>query len=306
MPTLPLAVLALLAQSAPVSDLPRFMEVHRFPAPVDGAVGDVDGDGDLDIVRERVHLNDGRGLFELGPPIPAVFYAGAPVELVDVDVDGDLDLLVLNGSLHTLYNDGHGNFHDLGAATLVLGGTQARADLITGDLDGDRAPEVFVAMGSTHDDDFFTGAVFDGGYALLTNDGSGRFTLASERLPPPAYKDAGSASIVDLDLDYYHVGLAYHWTPGQLQPFVVGSIGATRFAPESSIFGDETRFSASVGGGLAAYFTSNVGIKVEGRLFSTLIDSSEDAFCDRFNCYRYDDSQYLVQGELRAGLVFAF
>ncbi|NJL28159.1 MAG: hypothetical protein HC897_09820 [Thermoanaerobaculia bacterium] len=52
--------------------------------------------------------------------------------------------------------------------------------------------------------------------------------------------------------------------------------------------------------------SQHVGLKVEGRLFSTLIDDGEDAFCNRRNCYQYDDSSYLVQGEVSAGLVFAF
>lgn len=112
--------------------------------------------------------------------------------------------------------------------------------------------------------------------------------------------------LFDLDVDYYHVGIVYQWTPGQLRPYVVASAGLTRFNPDFPEFGSESRFSAGAGVGLKGFFSEHVGIAIEGRLFSTLIDDGDEAFCDRRACYSYDDSSYLVQGELRAGLVFAF
>lgn len=112
--------------------------------------------------------------------------------------------------------------------------------------------------------------------------------------------------LLDLDVDYYHVGIVHQWTPGQLRPFVGVSAGITRFNPDTPGFDAESRFSASVGAGLKGFFSDHFGLKVEGRLYSTLIDDGEDAFCTSRTCYSYDDSSYLVQGEVRAGLVFAF
>lgn len=110
----------------------------------------------------------------------------------------------------------------------------------------------------------------------------------------------------DLDVDYYHIGILYQWTPGQVHPFVVFSIGATRFAPGPPGGGDESRFSVSLGGGFKLMFSDHVGIRFEGRGFSTLVDDDDEVFCQGTFCRgRYED-EYLVQGEFRTGLVFAF
>ena len=68
------------------------------------SAGDLDGDGDLDLVLakgrhtpliDRVLLNDGQGRFvaaDLGPMADRTYSA----VLADIDADGDLDILVSN------------------------------------------------------------------------------------------------------------------------------------------------------------------------------------------------------------------
>ena len=95
-------------------------------APVALALGDVDGDLDIDVVtadkaenRIIVLRNDGEGLLEVGSWASTVSgsenLGKAPIDvsLGDVDRDGDLDVLVANevyASLVLLLNDGNGNF----------------------------------------------------------------------------------------------------------------------------------------------------------------------------------------------------
>ncbi|MGH9866670.1 MAG: FG-GAP-like repeat-containing protein [Candidatus Polarisedimenticolia bacterium] len=64
------------------------------------ALGDVDGDGDLDVVAKidgfahvRVSLNDGDGFFTTTPDFPATFAPGGVIVLEDVNDDGALDIL---------------------------------------------------------------------------------------------------------------------------------------------------------------------------------------------------------------------
>ena len=108
----------------------------------------------------------------------------------------------------------------------------------------------------------------------------------------------------ELDIEYWHLGYLYQWAPGQVRPYVVLSLGATRF--EAPGLDSETRFSWSGGGGIKVMFNKNLGVRFEGRVYSTVIDEGDDAFCDPFGCFSYDDDTYLFQVDVKGGLVFAF
>jgi hypothetical protein len=117
-------------------------------------IGDVNGDGHLDIVLakgrhwglvDRVLLGDGRGRFptayDLGPAVDKT-YSG---NLVDLDGDRDLDVVISNDTpdpKRIYLNDGQGKFREVG--------TYGRAEWSTrnaaiADVNGDRLPDIIVA-----------------------------------------------------------------------------------------------------------------------------------------------------------------
>jgi hypothetical protein len=129
--------------------------------------GDVDGDGDFDLIvanldmePNTLYVNGGHGEFEdrsaasgLGPP--SLRWVGFGCEFADLDLDGDLDCLVANGHVcdnielleptqtfkqppHCYVNDGTGRFTEIGAkAGAYFEGRYVGRGLATGDLDGD-------------------------------------------------------------------------------------------------------------------------------------------------------------------------
>lgn len=113
-------------------------------------------------------------------------------------------------------------------------------------------------------------------------------------------------ALFDLEVDYYHAGLLYEWRPGQAHPFFAVSVGATRFAPDAPGLDDLVRPSLSIGGGAKVMFSDNVGLRLEGRLITTLVEEDDDEFCDRRVCYDFDDDVTFYQGEGRVGLIVAF
>src|SRR5687768_9524902 len=154
------------------------------------SIGDLDGDGDLDLVLakgrhtpivDRVLLNDGKGGFDavdLGPADRT--YTAA---LADLDGDRDLDIVTSNDTPDrklVYLNDGKGRFTIAGTWGVPEWPTRNAA---VADLNGDKRPDIIAAnrMQSSY---------------VCLNEGGGRF--ASPCIEIPA---ASATSIVPADFD---------------------------------------------------------------------------------------------------------
>jgi len=124
------------------------------------AVGDVDGDGDLDMVaasygqRNRLYLNNGtadpfQGV--TGTDISADTYDTLAVAVGDVDGDGDLDVMTgnTNGQVNRLYlNNGTADPFQGVTGTDVTSDAQQTISIALGDVDGDG--DLDVVTGNTN------------------------------------------------------------------------------------------------------------------------------------------------------------
>ncbi|MAE66758.1 MAG: hypothetical protein CMJ18_21020, partial [Phycisphaeraceae bacterium] len=147
------------------------------------ALGDLDGDGDLDafetngsVEGNRIWLGDGSGGFSDSLQSLGSTDSRA-VGLGDVDGDGDLDAVVANyNSGNRLWrNDGSGGFTDVG---VDVGSGRSRG-VSLGDVDGDGDPDAVFANSAGEADE------------LWLNDGSGGFALG---------QTIGSSSSFAIDL----------------------------------------------------------------------------------------------------------
>jgi hypothetical protein len=177
------------------------------------AVGDVDGDNDLDLVfgsldgstlgrGNRLYMNDGGGTFTdaTAANMPVPFLYASCVALGDVDGDNDLDLVFgdpiwcsfrgcsASGNQTRLFlNDGTGVFTDATGALMPIARDRSVA-LTLSDLDGDGDPDLVVCN-------------YGQQTRLLLNDGSGTFTDASATRMPVDSDWRTSLAVGDVDAD---------------------------------------------------------------------------------------------------------
>ena len=152
------------------------------------ALGDVDGDGDLDLIfGDRLLWNDGSGRFALDPsPLPGS--VPSQIGFADLDADGDLDAYGATGPSdpnYLLVNQGGGVLASAGA-NLPPGAT--RGYMVTaGDVDGDGDGDLIVSSA--------------GAPRLYRNLGSATFVDSSASLPAGASGHYLGLTDVDLDRD---------------------------------------------------------------------------------------------------------
>jgi len=175
--------------------------VTNLPALVDStravALGDVDGDGDLDALAgpSHLYLNDGTGTFaDLGSTnLPGLFYNPSAIALGDVDGDGDLDALLgqsvaLATSSYLFLNNGAGVFTDVTATSLPASVSLTGA-VALGDVDGDGDLDAFVGNLFPHQD------------RLYLNLGTGVFTDVTAATLPPQFDQTLAIALGDVDGD---------------------------------------------------------------------------------------------------------
>ena len=160
----------------------------------DIALGDIDGDGYLDVVGgqwldiNKFHLNDGNGGFSVtGTTIGSATDGTLSVDLGDVDGDGDLDLVVGNGSqINRLHlNDGSGGFSATGIA--IGSETDPTFSVVLGDIDGDGDLDLVVGNSTTSN-------------KLYLNDGSGGFSATGIAIGSET-DDTRAIALGDIDGD---------------------------------------------------------------------------------------------------------
>jgi FG-GAP-like repeat/Thrombospondin type 3 repeat len=117
-------------------------------------LGDVDADGDLDVVLSRrlpggspVMLNDGNGYFSAAAhggfnSAGSYSWGGSDIALLDSDMDGDLDAFITTDTIYPLWiNDGTGYYTNSTQALAHLSGRPPRS-VGFGDVDGDQDPDL--------------------------------------------------------------------------------------------------------------------------------------------------------------------
>ena len=116
--------------------------------------------------------------------------------------------------------------------------------------------------------------------------------------------EGGQGARFRVTVDHYQVGGLTELATGRARPFLTGLLGLTRY--EAS--GDhELRFSASAGGGVKLFPTPRLGVRLDGRVFATLVDADADVLvCAPGICVGSINAWLVWQAELTTGVVVRF
>ena len=201
------------------------------------AVGDVDGDGHLDLVtgnglgqQNVVYLNDGEGAFDTtSRPFGTGTDNTTNVAVGDVNGDGHLDLVTGNGlgQQNVVYlNDGGGTFDWQGSARDFGTPADQTLSVAVGDMDGDGHLDIVTGN--------------NGPIVVYLNDGDGAFDTTSH-----AFGDDQTLSVAVGDVDGDgHLDLV---TGNSGEPIVVYlNDGDGTFDTTSHAFGDDDTYTESV------------------------------------------------------------
>ena len=129
-------------------------------------LGDVDGDGDLDlvfanvawsgqIIKDKLFINDGNGNFAESDAFPADDAFSVDADFADIDSDGDLDILTANLGqgpsvpFRVYLNDGSGNFTNNTDSYWSENGFVNSIDIECLDITGDGIMDLYVTNMST-------------------------------------------------------------------------------------------------------------------------------------------------------------
>ena len=118
-----------------------------------------------------------------------------------------------------------------------------------------------------------------------------------------------STVLSPIKLDTYQLGGSYLFgdEDAKVRPYIGAGMGVTRLLPEPANLEAETRFSASIAGGVKAYVGRHIGFRLELRGFFTVIDSDSRIFCSPgLACVVRTKGSDISQAEIRGGLIFRF
>lgn len=118
------------------------------------------------------------------------------------------------------------------------------------------------------------------------------------------FKDNGP----DVSLDTLQLGGTYLGSGKTAIPYIVATLGGMRVAPKDA--DNDYLWSFTIGGGYKFFPSKRIGLRLEGRVLSTLVSSDSAWFCGSNNgsgsCVVRTSGNLLLQFQANAGIIFRF
>jgi hypothetical protein len=157
-----------------------------------------------------------------------------------------------------------------------------------GSVDSDGAPVV----GGAVNVDLGDGLSFE---ALVTRQ-QAHVTVSSDAFSQPAHWR--------VVVDQWLAGGRQEFGVGRVRPFLTGLLGLTRCGIEDD---NEVRFTVAAGGGVKLPLQRRLGVRLDGRVFTTFVDADARAVaCVQGTCFVGLDVNVAWQAEFTAAMIVVF
>lgn len=114
----------------------------------------------------------------------------------------------------------------------------------------------------------------------------------------------------DIDVHQLHFGGTYVAEGTWARPFMAAGIGIAHIDPEFAAFDADSFFSFSIAGGYKMFPTKRIGLRLEGRVYGTVVDHDSNIFCTSgataSNCLFEVQGEVLWQWDVLLGATFRF
>jgi hypothetical protein len=119
---------------------------------------------------------------------------------------------------------------------------------------------------------------------------------------PIAAAPFSNAALRRVTVGVAQIGGLQELSEGRIRPFLTGVLGLTRYASEVN---SEVRFTVGAGGGVKLFPVSRVGLRLDGRLYTTFVDADlRFLACTPGTCLTALHVDFAWQAEFSAGIVF--
>jgi opacity protein-like surface antigen len=113
---------------------------------------------------------------------------------------------------------------------------------------------------------------------------------------------------LELDISHFLLGGTYVGGGERVRPFMSAGIGAAHLSPDKPGYESDTVFAFGIGGGAQLFPANRFGVRLEGRLLGSVIDSDSAIFCASgpagSGCAFRASGDVLWQWEVFAGVTF--
>ncbi len=136
----------------------------------------------------------------------------------------------------------------------------------------------------------------------LSNGAQVEALVTEQRARVPVASAFNQEILRRVTVGYAQVGGLQEFSSGRIRPFLTGVLGLTRYASDGD---SEIRFTIGAGGGVKLFPVRRVGLRLDGRVYSTFVDADVRFLaCASGTCLTSLNVDVVWQAELSAGIVF--